>query len=276
MPTRLILGRNASLAARNAGAKPRRMALRAALFTLAAAMAGPAPAQALPRTVARVKPSVVGVGTLLKTRQPAVVFVGTGFAVADGLSIITNAHVIPPLDALRKEELGIVIGGEGQAVSFRPARLVALDRERDLAHLRLSGSPLAPLTLAGGDDVAEGEELNFTGYPLGMRLGLHAATHRALLAAITPAIRPFLNSRQLDARAIALLQQPTFRTYQLDATAYPGNSGSPLYRPEDGVVVGVINMVFLKGLREGAVSNPSGITYAIPVRHVRELLQRKE
>lgn len=251
------------------------MALRATLLALAAAAVGPAQAQDLPRTVARIKPSVVGVGTYLKTRQPAVIFVGTGFAVADGLSIITNAHVIPPLDAARNEELGIVISGEGQAVSFRPARLVALDRERDLAHLRLSGSPLAPLALAGDDDVAEGEELNFTGYPLGMRLGLHAATHRALLAAITPAIRPSLNSRQLDARAIALLQQPAFRTYQLDATAYPGNSGSPLYRPQDGSVVGVINMVFLKGLRESAVSNPSGITYAIPVRHVRELLQRK-
>jgi S1-C subfamily serine protease len=218
---------------------------------------------------------VVGVGTLLKTRQPAVVFVGTGFAVGDGLSIITNAHVIPKqLDSARKEELGIVIGSEGEAVSFRPAHLVGLDTEHDLAHLRLSGTPLAPLALASDDGVAEGQDLAFTGYPLGMRLGLHAATHRALLAAIAPAVRPSLNSRQLDARAIALLQRPGFAVYQLDGTAYPGNSGSPLFRPQDGSVVGVINMVFLKGLRESAVSNPSGITYAIPVRHVRELLQR--
>ncbi|CAN7622168.1 S1 family peptidase [Massilia sp. LjRoot122] len=253
-----------------------------ALFSLpgiAAAVLGaaamPLQAQDLPRTVARVKPSVVGIGTLLQTRQPAVVFVGTGFAVGDGLSIITNAHVIPKqLDGARKEELGIVIGGEGETVGFRPARLVGLDAEHDLAHLRLSGPPLAPLALAGDDGVAEGQDLAFTGYPLGMRLGLHAATHRALLAAIAPAVRPSLNSRQLDARAIALLQRPGFAVYQLDGTAYPGNSGSPLFRPQDGSVVGVINMVFLKGLRESAVSDPSGISYAIPVRHVRELLQR--
>ncbi|RZJ85224.1 MAG: serine protease [Massilia sp.] len=258
----------------------RRRAVQAVLRGLVLAAAGaaavPAAAQELPRTVARIKSSVVGIGTLLKTRQPAVVFVGTGFAVGDGMSIITNAHAIPKqLDGARKEELGIVIGGEGEAVSFRPARLVAVDAEHDLAHLRLAGAPLAPMTLAD-DSAAEGQELAFTGYPLGMRLGLHAATHRALLAAITPVVRPSLNSRQLDARAIAQLQRSAFRIYQLDGTAYPGNSGSPLYRPDDGSVVGVINMVFLKGLRESAVSDPSGITYAIPVRHVRELLQRTQ
>lgn len=252
-----------------------RMALRAGVLALAGILGTPVQAQDLPRTVARIKPSVVGIGTLLKTRQPAVVFVGTGFAVGDGLSIITNAHVIPKLlDAARKEELGIVTGGEGGTGNFRPARLVALDQEHDLAHLRLTGAPLTPLALAEDGGVAEGQELAFTGYPLGMRLGLHAATHRALLAAIAPVVRPSLNSRQLDARAIAQLQRAPFRLYQLDGTAYPGNSGSPLFRPDDGKVVGVINMVFLKGLRESAVSNPSGITYAIPVRHVRELLQR--
>lgn len=237
--------------------------------------AAAAPADPLPATVARVKPSVVGVGTQLKTRQPAVVFVGTGFVVGDGLSVITNAHVIPDrMDAARMEELGIVVGSGSETIGFRPARLVGLDREHDLAHLRLSGAPLPAMALDGDDAVAEGQLLAFTGYPLGMRLGLHAATHRATLAAITPAVRPSLNSRQLDARAISQLQRNAFGIFQLDGTAYPGNSGSPLYDPDSGAVVGVINMVYLKGLKESAVSDPSGITYAIPVRYVRELLQR--
>jgi S1-C subfamily serine protease len=254
--------------------------LRRLMFTLPLALyagAATAATPSLARTVAQLKPSIVGVGTMLKTRQPAVVFVGTGFVVGDGLSIITNAHVIPNmLDGARLEELGIVIGNGGESVSFRPARLAGIDREHDLAHLRLSGPALAPLALAGEGTVAEGQELAFTGYPLGMRLGLHAATHRALLAAITPVVRPSLNSRQLDPRAIAQLQRRAFDIYQLDATAYPGNSGSPLYDPATGTVVGVINMVFLKGLKESAVTDPSGISYAIPVRHVHELLQRSQ
>jgi S1-C subfamily serine protease len=255
----------------------RRLMLSLPLTLCAGATAAAAAAPSLARTVTQVKASIVGVGTMLKTRQPAIVFVGTGFVVGDGLSVITNAHVIPNmLDGARLEELGIVIGNGAESVSFRSARLAGLDREHDLAHLRLSGPALAPLALAGEGAVAEGQELAFTGYPLGMRLGLHAATHRALLAAITPVVRPSLNSRQLDPRAIAQLQRRAFDIYQLDATAYPGNSGSPLYDPASGAVVGVVNMVFLKGLKESAVSDPSGISYAIPVRHVHELLQRSQ
>jgi len=34
----------------------------------------------------------------------------------------------------------------------------------------------------------------------------------------------------------------------------------------------VINMTLVKGLKESSISDPSGISYAIPVRHVHELL----
>jgi S1-C subfamily serine protease len=64
--------------------------------------------------------------------------------------------------------------------------------------------------------------------------------------------------------------------FQLDGTAYPGNSGSPLYDPETGLVYGVINMVFVKGTKEAALSNPSGITYAIPGTYIRGLLERRK
>ena len=255
----------------------RRLIFRA-LAGVALAAAGlavfPAGASSLVETIPTVKRSIVGVGTSLQTRSPAIVFSGTGFVVGDGLSVITNAHVVPEmLNAERKETLGIVVGN-GEAVSFRPATLVGLDREHDLAHLRLSGAPLPALTLADDDTAREGQDLAFTGFPLGMVLGLHPATHRALLAAIVPIVRPSLNARGLDPRAIAQLQRNPSTVYQLDGTAYPGNSGSPVYDPATGTVLAVINMVYVKGLKESAISNPSGITYAIPVRHVRTLLQR--
>jgi hypothetical protein len=34
-------------------------------------------------------------------------------------------------------------------------------------------------------------------------------------------------------------------------------------------------MVFVKGLKETAITSPSGISYAVPVQYVRELLQQK-
>jgi S1-C subfamily serine protease len=60
--------------------------------------------------------------------------------------------------------------------------------------------------------------------------------------------------------------------FQLDATSYPGNSGSPVYDPASGEVVGVLNMVFVKGTKESALTNPSGISYAIPSRHLQALI----
>lgn len=227
---------------------------------------------ALKDTIPSIKPSVVGVGTLLRTRSPAIVFVATGFAVNDGLSIITNAHALPELDMEKMETLGIVIGA-GDRLDFRPVTVVAIDREHDLAHLRLTGTPLPALRLDSSGTVAEGQALAFTGFPLGMSLGLTPVTHRAMLSAITPILLPSLSSRKLDSRAISQLQRRPFQIMQLDGTAYPGNSGSPVYDPDSGVVHGVLNMTFLKNQKENAISQPSGISYAIPVRYVRELLQ---
>jgi S1-C subfamily serine protease len=71
------------------------------------------------------------------------------------------------------------------------------------------------------------------------------------------------------------LSEGPFEIYQLDAVAYPGNSGGPVFNADTGEVVGVINMVMVKGTRESALSNPTGLTYAVPVRFVRELLERR-
>ena len=62
--------------------------------------------------------------------------------------------------------------------------------------------------------------------------------------------------------------------FQLDATAYPGNSGSPVYDQQTGRVIGVVNSVLIKSTKEAALENPTGISYAIPVRFVRALLEK--
>ena len=76
---------------------------------------------------------------------------------------------------------------------------------------------------------------------------------------------------QLDPTQIRHLRTP-YDVFQLDATAYPGNSGSPVFEPATGRVIGVLNSVFVKESRETILERPSGISYAIPVEHVRALL----
>jgi len=107
-----------------------------------------------------------------------------------------------------------------------------------------------------------------------MVLGLSPVTHRGIISAITPNIIPLINSSQIKQAQFKRLQEP-YSVFQLDATAYPGNSGSPLYHPETGQVLGVINKVFVQESKESALTKPSGITYAIPINYVESLLKTK-
>ena len=121
--------------------------------------------------------------------------------------------------------------------------------------------------------VREGTEIAFTGFPIGMALGLYPVTHRGIVSAISPMAPPQLGSRVLSAKMIRAMRDP-YDVLQLDATAYPGNSGSPVYEQATGKVVGVVNSVLVKGNKEAAIAKPSGISYAIPVRFVHELLKK--
>jgi serine protease Do len=40
-----------------------------------------------------------------------------------------------------------------------------------------------------------------------------------------------------------------------------------------GEVFGIVNMVFVKGTKESVLTQPSGITYAIPANHLQALVQ---
>lgn len=250
----------------------KRMMLWAGLL-LGAARIGAA--AELADTLARVKPAIVGVGTLQQLRRPPFQMLGTGFAVADGRHIVTNAHVLPELlDVARNEVLAVAVGS-GDSAQPRTVQRVAVDLRHDVALLRMDGPALPALKLAS-KGVREGETYAFTGFPIGAVLGLYPVTHRGMISAISPIALPADQSRQLDPAQIKALRAP-FEVYQLDGTAYPGNSGSPLYDPATGAVVGVLNSGFVKGRKENqlqqAVSAPSGISYAIPVEHVRALLR---
>jgi len=244
----------------------------ASAFLIADA-AGGAVAANLADTVETVRASVVAVGTYQAARRPPAVFRGTGFVVGDGQLVATNNHVVPDsLDEANRERLTI-FAGRGKAVDMRSATVVARDTEHDLALLRIAGKPLKPLRLAAEGSVREGKEVAFTGFPVGMVLGLYPVTHRGIVSAITPIAIPGLGGKDLSPQAIKALRDP-YDVYQLDATAYPGGSGSPMYDPATGEVLGVINSVLVKSTKEAVLQDPSGITYAIPARFLRALMGR--
>ena len=254
---------------------------RAQLWRWAAGLAGlglpPGLAGAgLPEVVAQAKPAVMAVGLYNELSNPRFSFRGTGFVVGDGRSLVTNAHVLPEetaaLGQLALQLPGNRRGGQDAALETRKLTLLRQDRSHDLALLRLDGAPLPVLTLAEDDSGQEGQALAFIGFPIGGALGFSLVTHRATLSSITPIVLPSPSARQLDAATLARLRQGPFDIFQLDGTAYPGNSGGPLLDIDSGRVLGVINMVLVKNSKESVLSSPSGISYAIPVRFVRALL----
>jgi len=228
----------------------------------------------LPELVQRVKPSIVAVGTFDKTRSPAFSLRGTGFAVGNGNLVATNAHVLPDsLNASGTEALVVRLPSFSGESQQRVARVVGQDQSHDLALLRIEGPPLPAIPLHGGG-VREGQEVAFIGFPIGTVLGLSPVTHRAIVSAITPVALPGASAQQLNEKVIRRLKSGTFNVYQLDGTAYPGNSGGPLIDGESGEVIGIINMVFVKGTKEAALAHPSGISFAIPVLYLQDLLRQ--
>ncbi|MDT7835688.1 S1 family peptidase [Aquabacterium sp. OR-4] len=256
----------------------RRLLLSLGPAALLALLSLSAPARAdLPATTAVIKRSVVAVGAYDPLANPRFSFRGTGFVVDDGQLLITNAHVLPELTGDQK--LAIQVGRvrleSGGQFDVRTLTLLAIDREHDLALLRFSGAPLPAVVLAETEAVREGQAIGLMGFPIGGVLGFSPVTHRGIVASITPIVLPPANARQLDAAAVARVRRGAFDILQLDATAYPGNSGGPVFDADTGQVHGVVNMVFVKGSRESALTNPTGITYAIPVRWVHALLAAK-
>lgn len=230
----------------------------------------------LPDVIDAIRPSIVGVGTTYPERQPIGgarpnQLLGTGFVIGDGRIVATNYHVVPTLLDYENRQALAVFVGRGRAARMRIAEVIAEDREHDLALLRIEGEPLPPLPLGDADGVREGEMMVFTGFPIGAVLGLFPVSHRGIVSSITPAARTADNAADLSPAQLRRMRNP-FNVFQLDAIAYPGNSGSPVYRESSGEVIGVLNSVFIKESREAILERPSGISYAIPVTWLKALV----
>lgn len=202
--------------------------------------------------------------------------IGTGFAVIDGRHIITNAHVVrePPSKAPKKITYFAVLPVDVGAP--KRVRLTMLDREDryDLALLQIAGSEkaLPALKLINSPKpVSRGSPVFSIGFPIARALGPFPAVSSGIVSAITPSLSPQLRASQLDA---AFIRSARFSLYQLDMTAYPGQSGSPLLHASTGQVIGVVNSTKLKSDKEKVLSDPSGISYAIMAAELRTFLLR--
>lgn len=227
--------------------------------------------------VASAKRSVLPVGTFGALQDPRFRFSGTGFVVGRGNLLATCAHVLPEIKeaSARIDLVARVETATPGEFDYRKLTVRRLDRPRDLALLDMEGPPLPPLVVAPepAAESRDGTAIALIGFPIGGALGFAHVTHRGIVSSRVSHFAPPPSARGLTERAIAAARQPPFEVLQLDATAYPGNSGGPLLNAETGRVVGVVSMVLVKGSRESALSAPTGISYAVPAAYLLDLLR---
>ncbi|MEQ1887654.1 MAG: serine protease [Alphaproteobacteria bacterium] len=237
-------------------------------------LSGASHAADLVDAIKQVRRSVVAIGTYQELAQPPVRLMGTGFVVAAGNHIITNAHVLPKkLNAKTQESLRAFYGIEANVKTYE-LDVVAEDTEHDLALLRIVGkSNLPPLALAK-TMAPEGTRTAITGYPLGSLLGLYPITHEGIISAVKERSFAAYSQGQLTADRVRRLRA-SFIVYQIDTNAYPGNSGSPLYNPVNNQVLGVVQSVAVRDKNQAsAIEAPTGFTFAVPSQFVSALLAR--
>lgn len=250
---------------------------RAALLLGLAAATRPAWAAGLIDLIAAAKPSVCAIGTFNALDSPRFGFRGSGFFVGDGSLVATCWHVLPDLSGSGRPgvtSLAIQVPGNEGVHEVREAEVVTSNRAYDLALLRVKGRPGRSVTLAAPGTVREGANVMLIGFPIGGVLGYKPVSHQGIVASIVASALPTASARQLNEGAVSRLREGSFEMFQLDATAYPGSSGGPLFDVESGQVIGVVNMGLVKNSRESALSQPTGITYAVPVRYLHELMPK--
>ncbi len=172
---------------------------------------------------------------------------GSGVIVDPDGYIVTNAHVVRNA---RRIDVKILRSDEKAPephAHLIPAKLIGLDRQVDIAVVKIEAHNLPTLSFLDSDNLRQGQLVLALGSPLGLQNSL---THGVVSA----------TSRQLDPESPMVY-------IQTDAPINPGNSGGPLLDIE-GRVAGINTMIFSQS------GGNEGIGFAIPANLAKDVYQR--
>src|ERR1700677_2947308 len=164
---------------------------------------------------------------------------GSGFILnKDGL-ILTNNHVID--NAQRVE---VMLSDKHKY----KATVVGVDKNHDLALLKIDAPNLVPATLSESTGLVVGQRV----YAIGNPFGLQGTMTRGIISAIRSIRGPNNN--------------PIEDAIQTDAAVNPGNSGGPLLNSR-GEVIGITTLIANNGADQS-----SGIGFAIPINTAKAVI----
>ena len=167
---------------------------------------------------------------------------GSGIILSDDGFIVTNAHVVEGARRIQVR-LSVARTHEGRTPTFEPevklleAKLVGMDREMDVAVVKIDRARLPHLQFGNSDTVRQGELVMAFGNPR----GLEGSVSMGIVSSTTRELHP-----------------DDFLAYiQTDAPINPGNSGGPLVDSQ-GRVVGINTFILSQS------GGSEGLGFAIP------------
>jgi len=178
-----------------------------------------------------------GANAAILTRQRAT---GSGIILAADGYIVTNAHVVSGARRVRVRLADAASSPEGAVQpsgQSLEARIVGLDRETDLAVVKIERAGLSPLSLGDSDKLRQGEIVMAFGSPL----GLENSVSMGVVSSVGRQVNP----------------DDPMMYIQTDAPINPGNSGGPLV-DAGGRVVGINTFILSQS------GGSEGLGFAIP------------
>jgi S1-C subfamily serine protease len=170
---------------------------------------------------------------------------GSGFIItADGY-VVTCQHVINSSRRLRvKTVTGVV-----------DAKLVAQDKENDLALLKIEGS-YEPVSFAAASSAKLGQTIFTLGFPMPDLQGFEPKVTKGVISSLSGI-------------------SDDIRHYQIDAAIQSGNSGGPL-ADEAGNIVGILDLTLNPGYVLQETGNlPQNVNYAVRKSYLMAFLEAR-
>ena len=161
---------------------------------------------------------------------------GTGFVVTKDGYIMTNYHVVE--NAYLSNLAVKVMFKDGSSYD---ATIVGVEKENDIAVLKIDATGLTPVNVGNSDDILVGDEVYTIGNPLG-ELDFTMTSGRI---------------SALDRSITTSANVPAINMFQFDAAVNSGNSGGPVFNT-DGEVIGVATA-------KAGETGVEGISFAIPI-----------
>lgn len=259
---------------------------------------------ALPETIDAIRPSIVQLSVRNPQEGGSTQAFGSGFILDDSGHVATAAHAVDSALQMNQQGLYVSIGlaypnddgsttGVTMMNNFFHVRfkVVAIDRDHDVAIVKMHPNPFdnAPCPMIQIGDAKEprpqyrecqisldrprdGDSIASSGYPLASTT---LVTTAGTLASAW--------ETQVENVSDGWRTRDSMDVYLADISVNPGNSGGPIYRIVDGVVIGVCTAyrfapLFYADKRGGQVTlgeRPvainAGLCVVSPIRHIAEL-----